>query len=75
MPARMGNVIAAGFYRNRVQPLKMIVESIEAHSGMITVEIGCGSGFYTVEMAKAIQPGGILYVVDIQEAMLEKLQK
>ncbi len=74
MPAAMGNVIAAGSYRKRVQPPSMIVDAIVAKSGMIVVEIGCGAGFYTVAIAKAIRPDGMVYAVDIQEGMLEKLK-
>ena len=74
MPAAMGNAIAAGPYRRRVQPPSMIVEAIQARPGMTVIEIGCGSGFYTVEVAKAVQPNGIVYAVDIQEGMLSKLK-
>ncbi|MDF1539254.1 MAG: hypothetical protein P1Q69_10175 [Candidatus Thorarchaeota archaeon] len=72
MPAAMGNAIAAGPYRRRAQPPSMVMDAIESRSGMIVVEIGCGSGFYTVEVAKAIQPDGIVYAVDIQEGILDK---
>lgn len=74
MPAAMGNAIAAGPYRNRVQPPSMIVESIDAKPGMTVIDIGCGSGFYTVAVAKEIQPDGMVYAVDIQEGMLDKLK-
>jgi SAM-dependent methyltransferase len=74
MPAFAGNAIAAGPYRNRAQPPSMVVEAINPRSGMTVVEIGCGSGLYTVVVAKAIQPDGMVYAVDIQEGMLEKLR-
>lgn len=74
MPSAMGNVIAAGPYRNRVQPPSMIVDAIDAKPGMTVVEVGCGSGLYTVAVAKAVQPDGLVYAVDIQEGMLEKLR-
>ena len=74
MPAKMGNAIASGPYRKRAQPPSMIVDAIAARQGMTVVEIGCGSGFYTVEVAKAVQPDGVVYAVDIQEGMLSKLK-
>ena len=74
MPARMGNAIASPRYRNRVQPPSMIIEALNLKPGMTVLEVGCGSGFYTVEVAKAIQPDGVVYAVDIQEGMLEKLR-
>ena len=74
MPSAMGNIIAAGPYRNRIQPPSMIVDAIEAKPGMTVIEIGCGSGLYTVAVAKAILPDGVVYAVDIQERMLDKLR-
>ncbi|MFX1264707.1 MAG: class I SAM-dependent methyltransferase [Promethearchaeota archaeon] len=74
MPAFAGNAIAAGPYRNRAQPPSMVVEAINPRPGMNVVEIGCGSGLYTVAVAKAVQPDGMVYAVDIQEGMLEKLK-
>ncbi len=73
-PARIGNAIAAGPYRRRVQPPSMIIEALEAKPGMTFVEIGCGSGFYTIAVAKAIAPNGIVYAVDIQQGILDRLR-
>ncbi len=75
MPSAMGNIIAAGPYRTRIQPPSMIVDAIDAKPGMTVIEIGCGSGLYTVAVAKAILPDGVVYAVDIQERMLDKLRK
>ncbi len=74
MPAAAGNAIA-GRWRTRVQPPSMIVEAIGGKPGMVVVEIGCGSGLFTVAVAKALQPDGIVYAVDIQEGMLERLRQ
>jgi ubiquinone/menaquinone biosynthesis C-methylase UbiE len=69
----MGNAIAAGPFRSKAQPPSMILEAIEPRPGMEIVELGCGSGYYTVAVAKAIQPSGIVFAVDIQQGMLDKL--
>jgi SAM-dependent methyltransferase len=74
MPAKMGNAIAAGPYRSRVQPPSMIVEALDIQPGMEIVELGCGTGFYTIAVAKAIQPAGLVFAVDIQQGMLDKLK-
>ncbi|MHA2353764.1 MAG: class I SAM-dependent methyltransferase [Candidatus Thorarchaeota archaeon] len=74
MPSAAGNAIA-GRWRTRVQPPSMIVEAIGGKPGMVVVEIGCGSGLFTVAVAKAIQPDGMVYAVDIQEGMLERLRE
>jgi ubiquinone/menaquinone biosynthesis C-methylase UbiE len=74
MPSIMGNAIAAGPYRSRVQPPSMIIEAMEVRPGMEIVELGCGSGYYTIAVAKAIQPAGLVFAVDIQQGMLDKLK-
>jgi ubiquinone/menaquinone biosynthesis C-methylase UbiE len=52
----------------------MIVEALDIRPGMEIVELGCGSGYYTIEVAKAIQPAGLIFAVDIQQGMLDKLK-
>lgn len=74
MPAMMGNAIAAGPYRSRVQPPSMIIEALNVRPGMEIVELGCGSGYYTVAVAKEIQPAGLVFAVDVQQGMLDKLK-
>jgi ubiquinone/menaquinone biosynthesis C-methylase UbiE len=65
---------SAGPYRSRVQPPSLIIEALDIRPGMEIVELGCGSGFYTVAVAKAIQPAGLVFAVDIQQGMLDKLK-
>jgi ubiquinone/menaquinone biosynthesis C-methylase UbiE len=42
--------------------------------GMMVGDVGAGTGFYTLRIAKRIVPGGIVYANDIQEGMLERLR-
>ena len=70
----MGNAIAMGPYRSRVQPPSMIIDALEVRPGMEIVELGCGSGYYTIAVAKAVQPAGLVFAVDIQQGMLDKLK-
>ncbi len=41
--------------------------------GMMVGDVGAGTGFYTIRMAKAVSPGGMVFANDIQSGMLEKL--
>ncbi|MHA1934560.1 MAG: class I SAM-dependent methyltransferase [Candidatus Thorarchaeota archaeon] len=61
-------------HRKRIQPPSMIVEALGLESGMNVVEVGCGPGTFTVDVAHAIQPDGVVYAVDIQEDMLNQLR-
>lgn len=41
----------------------------------VMAEIGCGPGFFTLEAAKKMQPGGLAYGVDVSEEMLARLKE
>lgn len=43
--------------------------------GMTALDIGCGPGFFTVDMARLVGPSGHVTAVDIQEGMLQKVQR
>jgi len=43
-------------------------------NGMTVLEVGCGPGFFTLDMAKMVGESGKVIAVDLQEGMLEKLQ-
>jgi len=42
--------------------------------GMKVLDIGCGPGFFSIELAKMVGSSGKIYAVDLQEGMLEKLR-
>jgi len=43
--------------------------------GQAVCDLGCGNGFYTLELARRVGPRGKVYAVDIQPEMLELLRK
>ena len=53
-------------------PLKIIGSYIK--EGDVVMDIGCGSGFFTIDMAKVVGPKGRVYAVDLQKEMLSKLE-
>jgi ubiquinone/menaquinone biosynthesis C-methylase UbiE len=42
--------------------------------GMKVVDIGAGSGFYSIEAAKRVGSSGRVYAVDVQKDLLERLR-
>jgi len=44
-------------------------------SGLKVLDIGCGPGFFSIEIAKMIGDKGKLYSVDLQEGMLNLIKK
>ena len=41
--------------------------------GMTVLDVGCGPGFFSIEIAKMVGASGKVYSVDLQEGMLKKL--
>jgi len=62
------------FIRRWLQNPKKILEPF-IKPGMSVMDYGCGPGFFTVDMAKMVGPTGRVFAVDIQEGMLEKLNR
>lgn len=54
------------------QPEKAIL-AFNLKPGMMVADVGAGTGFYSLRVARKIAPGGVVYAVDIQPGMLERL--
>ncbi|MDO8430614.1 MAG: methyltransferase domain-containing protein [Candidatus Taylorbacteria bacterium] len=54
-------------------PQKNIAE-LGIQNGMKVVDLGAGSGFYTIEVAKKVGPSGRVYAVDVQKDLLDKIK-
>ena len=48
-----------------------VIEKLRLKPGDVVADIGSGSGTFSIPMAKAIAPNGILYAVDIDQKMLD----
>lgn len=55
------------------QPDKALA-ALNLRPGMMVGDVGAGTGFYSIRIAKRIAPGGIVYANDIQPAMLVRLR-
>jgi ubiquinone/menaquinone biosynthesis C-methylase UbiE len=42
---------------------------------MVILDVGCGSGFFTVELAKMINGSGKVIAADLQDGMLDKVKQ
>ncbi len=51
-----------------------LLKNLALKPGMIVCDMGCGNGFYTLQMAKQVRPKGSVLAVDIQRGMLRLLQ-
>jgi SAM-dependent methyltransferase len=56
------------------QPEKAL-DALNLKPGMMVGDVGAGTGYYSIRIAKRIGPGGRVYADDIQPEMLERLSK
>lgn len=59
--------------RRRRLPPEMILESLQIAPGDVAVDIGAGTGFWTLPLVRLVSPGGMVYAVDVEPVMLEDL--
>ncbi len=55
-------------------PQKNIAE-LGISDGMKVVDLGAGSGFYAIEAARKVGPRGMVYAVDVQQDLLDKVKR
>jgi len=48
---------------------------LELRPGMMIADIGTGTGYFAIPIARAIAPGGRVFAVDLQPELLEVLRK
>jgi len=62
------------FFRRLFQnPKKIVGEYIK--DGDTVIDLGCGPGFFSIDMARMVGNSGRVYSVDLQKEMLEKVEK
>ncbi len=77
-PKRVCPVEHAGHLDSRLRrwlqnPHKILAPYLT--SGMRALDIGCGPGFFTLDMARLVGPAGRVIAVDIQQGMLDRLKR
>ncbi len=61
--------------RQREEDCQRLLSELRLRPGQIICDLGCGNGFYTLELARRVGPAGKVYAVDIQPEMLDLLRK
>ncbi|TFG20346.1 MAG: methyltransferase domain-containing protein [Promethearchaeota archaeon] len=74
IPQIMVNLIDNRFRRKYIQNPDEIAQRMGAKPGDIVIELGPGKGFYSIGVAKRIEPDGKLYAIDIEQKILDRLQ-
>lgn len=71
-PVELANSLDSKLRRWLQNPQKILSPYVK--EGMKVLDVGCGPGFFSVELAKMVGPGGKVYAADLQEGMLQKIR-
>ena len=52
-----------------------LVQALQVKPGSAVADIGAGTGYFTVHLARAAGPDGLVYAVDVEPAMVDYLGK
>jgi len=72
-PWWLGYALASPLRRWFQDPRKILAPFVK--EGMTAMDVGCGMGFFTLEMARLVGEEGRVIAVDLQEKMLAGLRK
>ena len=61
--------------RATTQKVDEVIADLSLKPGMVVADIGAGSGFFSRPIAKAVGPSGKVYAVDIQQGLLDYINK
>jgi len=57
------------------QKVDEVLGRLSLRDGMVIADIGAGSGLFSRALAKAVAPGGVVYAVDIQQDLLDYINR
>jgi len=61
--------------REDFQMTDRIMASLDLRPGLRVADLGCGSGYFTIPIAKAVMPGGTVLAIDAWQDMLDYLER
>jgi ubiquinone/menaquinone biosynthesis C-methylase UbiE len=61
--------------RDSKQQPEHVLDVVGIHAGQTVADVGCGTGYFTVRIAKRVAPNGRVLAVDVQPQMLDLLRK
>ncbi len=64
---------AGGSRQDRLRDPDAVVAALELRPGMVVADLGPGYGHFTLRMARAVEPDGVVYAIDASQGTLEEL--
>jgi ubiquinone/menaquinone biosynthesis C-methylase UbiE len=70
-PVELANSLDSKVRRWFQNPNRILAPFV--HEGVTALDLGCGPGFFSVELARLVGPNGRVIAADLQQGMLDKL--
>jgi ubiquinone/menaquinone biosynthesis C-methylase UbiE len=67
------SLCAAGSRTDRLRDPDSVIAALDVRPGMIVGDLGPGAGHFTLRLARAVEPDGIVYALDASEKTLAEL--
>jgi ubiquinone/menaquinone biosynthesis C-methylase UbiE len=61
--------------REREESTSEAIKALRLQPGMVVADVGAGSGYYTVRLARVVGPTGRVYATDVQRGMLDLIER
>jgi arsenite methyltransferase len=65
---------AAGTRQDRLRDPDAVVAVLEVRSGTVVGDLGPGAGHFTLRLARAVEPDGVVYAIDASQRTLDDLR-
>ncbi len=76
LPAPLRRLLYAGGTRqDRLRDPGRVVRALDVKPGAIVADLGPGAGHFTLELARAVAPGGVVYALEADRTRLEELER
>lgn len=74
LPGPLRRLLYAGGSReDRLRDPDAVVAALKLHPGMVVADLGPGYGHFTLRMARAVEPDGVVYAIDASQGTLDEL--
>jgi predicted methyltransferase len=64
---------AGGTRRDRLRDPDAVVRLLDVRPGMVVGDLGPGMGHFTIRLARAVEPDGVVYALDASQSTLDDL--
>jgi arsenite methyltransferase len=76
LPGPIRALLCAGGTRtDRLRDPDAVIRVLNVRPGMVVADLGPGAGHFTLRLARAVDPGGVVYALDASQSTLDDLTR